>query len=67
MTPIDYLLLAGALLAGGYVVARLFVGYLRSSGNPAAVERDNELNPHPLPERELERVEKTGAPWRFRK
>lgn len=68
MTPIDYLLLAGAVLAAGYVIVRLFVGWLRSSsGNPAEVERDNELDGSVVPERELERAEKTGAPWRVRK
>jgi hypothetical protein len=66
MTPIDYLLLAGALLAGGYAIARLFVGWLRSV-NPAEIERGNELDAPAGPEGELGRVEKTGAPWRFRK
>ena len=64
MTPIDYLLLAGFLVAGGYVVARLFTGWLRSAPH-AALERESELNA-PIARR-LERVEKTGAPWSFRK
>lgn len=67
MTPIDYLLLVGVALIGGYVVARLFTGWLRSSGNPAEVERTNELNAPIVAEREVERLEKTGAPWHFRK
>lgn len=67
MTPIDYLLLAGVLLAGGYVVSRVFVGWLRSSVNAAEIERGNEFDAPVGPERESERVEKTGAPWRFRK
>lgn len=67
MTPIDYLLLAGVVLASGYVVARLFVGWLRSSANHPEVERDSELNAPVAPEREFERVEKAGAPWHFRK
>jgi hypothetical protein len=67
MTPIDYLLLAGALLAGGYVVARLFIGWLRSSTSHPRGERDRELTAPVVPEREFERVRKTGAPWHFRK
>jgi hypothetical protein len=67
MTPIDYLLLAGVLLAGGYVVARLFVGWLRSSVNAAEIDRDHQFDAPVGPKRELEDVEKTGAPWRFRK
>jgi hypothetical protein len=67
MTPIDYLLLAGALLAGGYVVARLFIGWLRSSANHLRDERDRELTAPIVPEREFERVRKTGAPWHSRK
>jgi len=63
MTPIDYLLLAGAVLAGGYVVARLFFGWLRSSDNLAGAERDDELSARGLPVH----VEKTGAPWHSRK
>jgi hypothetical protein len=67
MTPIDYLLLAGALLAGGYVVARLFIGWLRSSANHPRGERDRQLTPPLVPEREFERARKTGAPWHVRK
>jgi hypothetical protein len=67
MTPIDYLLLAGVALAGGYVVARLFVGWLRSSADTPGLERDRELNAPVVPEGEFERVEKTSAPWHFRK
>ena len=67
MTPIDYLLLAGVVLAGGYVVARLFTGWLRSSDNDARTERDEELNAPSIPKRVLEPVEKTGAPWHSRK
>ena len=67
MTPIDYLLLAGVLVAGGYVVARLFTGWLRSSDSQAGLERDGELNAALVPERNFERVEKTGAPWSYRK
>ena len=67
MTPIDYLLLAGFVLAGGYVVTRLFVGWLRSSTNHGRGERGHEVNPSIVPEAELERVEKTGAPWHYRK
>jgi len=44
MTPIEYLLLAGVVLAGAYVVARLFVGWLRSPGVHAEVERENDHN-----------------------
>ena len=62
MTPIDYLLLSGVALAGGYVVARLFIGWLRSSDNHAGIEEDDEPNA-PLPAH----VEKTGAPWHSRK
>ena len=60
MTPIDYFLAAGTVLAGGYLVARLFIGWLRS---PDYHERDHELNAGIIPER----VEKTGTPWRSRK
>jgi hypothetical protein len=67
MTPIDYLLLAGVLLAGGYVVSRLFVGWLRSSVDAAEIDRDNEFDAPVGPERESEGLEKAGAPWRFRK
>jgi hypothetical protein len=67
MTPIDYLLLAGALLAGGYVVARLFVGWLRSSTDNFDAGRGQELDAPIVPEGKLERVEKTDAPWHFRK
>ena len=67
MTPIDYLLLAGVLVAAGYVLARLFTGWLRSSGSQAGLERESELNAPLIPERKFERVEKTGAPWSFRK
>jgi hypothetical protein len=63
MTPIDYLLVAGFVLASGYVVARLFTGWVRSSGNHTGVERGNEVDAPIIPER----VEKTGAPWHFRK
>jgi hypothetical protein len=63
MTPIDYLLLAGVVLAGGYVVARLLLGWLRSSDNDPGAERDDELSARHLPVR----VEKTGAPWHSRK
>ena len=67
MTPIDYLLLGGAVVAGGYVVARLFVGWLRSSADHPGVERDPELNAPTVPERELERVRETDGPWDFTK
>jgi hypothetical protein len=63
MTPIDYLLLAGAALAGGYVVARLFTGWLRSSDRPGGIERDDEFDATNVPAR----VEKTAAPWHSRK
>jgi hypothetical protein len=63
MIPIDYLLLAGAALAGGYVVARLFSGWLRSSDHHSGTERGDELNPPVVPAR----VERTGAPWHSRK
>jgi hypothetical protein len=63
MTPIDYLLLAGAALAGGYVVARLFTGWLSSSDKHPGVEREDELN---APIRQSH-AEKTAAPWHSRK
>ena len=67
MTPIDYLLLAGAVAAGGYVVARLFVGWLRSSADNSGTESDNELEAAIVREGEVKRVEKTDAPWHYRK
>jgi len=67
MTPIDYLLLAGVVLAGGYVIARLFTGWFRSSDTDAGSERDGELDAPSTPKRALEPVEKTGAPWHSRK
>lgn len=67
MTPIDYLLLAGVVLAGGYVVARLFIGWFHSSANHARIHTGDELNAPLIPKRTLERVEKTAAPWNFRK
>jgi len=63
MTPIDYLLAAGVVLAGGYIIARLFVGWLRSPDDQAGIERGDELNAPIL----HERLEKTGAPWHSRK
>jgi hypothetical protein len=63
MTPIDYLLLAGVVLATGYVVARLFRGWLRSSSDNRGVERTNELDAPIVPQR----AEKTEAPWHYRK
>lgn len=63
MTPIDYLLLAGAIVAGGYVIARLLVGGLRSSAGPAPIARGDEPEARLTPDR----VEKAGAPWHFRK
>jgi len=54
-------------MAGGYVVARLFVGWLRSSADHPGAERDHELDAPVVPEREFGRVEKTSAPWRSRK
>ena len=67
MTPIDYLLLAGSVLAGGYVLARLFVGWLRSSTNHGRGERGHEVDPAIVSEAELEPAEKTAAPWHYRK
>ena len=67
MTRIDYLLLAGSVLAGGYVVARLFVGWLRSSTSHGRGERGHEVDPVIVSEAELERAEKTTAPWQYRK
>ena len=67
MTPIDYLLLAAAILAGGYVVARLFVGLLRSSATDAQAERELEVEAPIVREPELDRAEKTEAPWHYRK
>jgi hypothetical protein len=63
MTPIDYLILTGTVLAGGYVVARLFIGWFRSSANHAGIHPDEGLNAPLIPER----VEKTTAPWHLRK
>ena len=67
MTAIDYLLLGGAVLAGGYVIARLLVGWLRSSPGNQEVEPDEELNGSIVPGRQFERVEKTVPPWQSRK
>jgi hypothetical protein len=63
MTSIDYLLLTGAVLAGGYVVARLFIGWFRSSANHAGIQPDEGLNPPLIPEP----VKKTTPPWHLRK
>ena len=63
MTPIDYLLLAGVVLAAGYIVARLFVGWLRSSSDNRGLEYANELDAPIVPQR----VKKTEAPWHYRK
>ena len=63
MTPIDYLLAAGTVLAGGYLVARLFIGWLRSPDHHAGIEPDRELDADIIPER----IEKTGTPWGSRK
>ena len=67
MTPIDYLLLAAAVLAGGYVVARLLVGLLRSSAGDPSLEHNSDLKARVAAEPKLERVEKTAAPWHYRK
>ena len=66
MTPIDYLVLAGFVLAGGYVVARLFVGWLRCAAKPAEIEPDHADKAPIVSARELERVDNTAAPWHLR-
>ena len=63
MTLLDYLLLAGVVLAAGYVVARLFTGWLRSSSDNRGVECSDEPEAPIVPQR----LEKTEAPWHYRK
>ena len=67
MTPIDFLLLAGAVLTGGYVFARLFVGWLRSSAHDPGAKRDIDHRARLALEPKLERVERTNAPWHHHK
>ena len=42
MTMIDYLLLAGFGVAGGYTIWRLFVGLLNSSSAPAGTDENED-------------------------
>ena len=66
MTMIDYLLLGGFVVAGGYTICRLFVGFRNSSAAPARMDRTEEARQAEDAETAGRAGSVTRAPWQPR-